>query len=196
MNSSNGYNVQITNNKYQYKMTDQELKDLVANLAIQSAKTDAQIAKTDAQIAKTNAEVKKIAKMYGSAANNHGDVAEEFFFNSLSSTLTLNNIKYDKILKNLHILEAGVEDEYDILMANGKDVFIIEVKYKAHQTDLDKILDRKYPNFKKLFPEYKNYNHHLGLASFHINDELKDNALLKGVSILQRKGNVIQTIAA
>ena len=81
-------------------------------------------------------------------------------------------------------------------MANGKDVFIIEVKYKAHQTDLDKILDRKYPNFKKLFPEYKNYNHHLGLASFHINDELKDNALLKGVSILQRKGNVIQTIAA
>ena len=170
-------------------MTDQELKDLVANLAIQSAKTDA-------QIAKTNAEVKKIAKMYGNAANNHGDVAEEFFFNSLSSTLTLNNIKYDKILKNLHILEAGVEDEYDILMANGKDVFIIEVKYKAHQTDLDKILDRKYPNFKKLFPEYKNYNHHLGLASFHINDELKDNALLKGVSILQRKGNVIQTIAA
>ena len=163
-------------------MTDQELKDLVANLAIQSAKTDAQI--------------KKIAKMYGGAANNHGDVAEEFFFNSLSSTLTLNNIKYDKILKNLHILEAGVEDEYDILMANGKDVFIIEVKYKAHQTDLDKILDRKYPNFKKLFPEYKNYNHHLGLASFHINDELKDNALLKGVSILQRKGNVIQTIAA
>ena len=161
-------------------MTDQELKDLVANLAIQSAKTDAQI--------------KKIAKMYGSAANNHGDVAEEFFFNSLSSTLTLNNIKYDKILKNLHILEAGVEDEYDILMANGKDVFIIEVKYKAHQTDLDKILDRKYPNFKKLFPEYKNYNHHLGLASFHINDELKDNALLKGVSILQRKGNVIQTM--
>ena len=181
-------------------MTDQELKDLVANLAIQSAKTDAQIAKTiaktDAQIAKTNAEVKKIAKMYGGTANNHGDVAEEFFFNSLSSTLTLNNIKYGKILKNLHILEAGVEDEYDILMANGKDVFIIEVKYKAHQTDLDKILDRKYPNFKKLFPEYKNYNHHLGLASFHINDELKDNALLKGVSILQRKGNVIQTIAA
>jgi hypothetical protein len=45
-------------------MTDQELRDLVANtaiivqnLAIQSAKTDEQLAKTDAQLAKTDAQL-------------------------------------------------------------------------------------------------------------------------------------------
>ena len=36
-------------------MTDQELKDLVASLAVNSAKTDAQLAKTDAQLAKSDA---------------------------------------------------------------------------------------------------------------------------------------------
>jgi hypothetical protein len=40
-------------------MTDQELKDLVASLAVAQAKTDAQLAKTDAQLAKTDAQLAK-----------------------------------------------------------------------------------------------------------------------------------------
>jgi len=51
-------------------MTDDELKKLVAGLAIAQAKTDAQIAKTDAQLAKTGAKIDKLAKMYGGVGNN------------------------------------------------------------------------------------------------------------------------------
>ena len=177
-------------------MTDQKLKDLVASLAVQSAKTDAQLAQTDAQLAKTDVRLNKLAKMYGGVANNMGDAAEEFYFNSLKSNPTLNGIKFDFIDKNITRNANGIEDEYDIVMINGKDVFIIEVKYKAHQTDLDRLLNKKYPNFKKLYPEYKNYQLHLGLASFYINDGLKNNALSQGVNILQRKGELIQTTAA
>jgi len=170
-------------------MTDQELIDLVASLAVNSAKTDAQLAKTDAKL-------NKIAKMYGGIANNQGDVAEEFFFNSFKANPTLNGINFDYIEKNITRSAKGIEDEYDIVLVNGKDIFIIEVKYKAHQTDLDRLLNKKHPNFKKLYPEYANYQHHLGLASFHINEELKHNALEKGVSILQRKGDIIESTAA
>ncbi len=52
-------------------MTDQELKDLVANtaiivrnLAIQSAKTDEQLAKTDAQLAETDAKLTQLAEQF------------------------------------------------------------------------------------------------------------------------------------
>jgi len=52
-------------------MTDQELKDLVANiaisvqnLAIQSAKTDEQLAKTDAQLAQTDAKLARLAEQF------------------------------------------------------------------------------------------------------------------------------------
>jgi len=63
-------------------MTDQELKDLVASLAVSQAKTDAQMAKTDAKI-------EKIAKMVGGISNNQGDITEEYFINSLKDKLTL-----------------------------------------------------------------------------------------------------------
>jgi len=205
-------------------MTDQELKDLVASLAIQSVKTDAQIAKTDAQLAKTDAQLaktdaqlaktdaqlaktdaqlaktdkklNKLAKMYGGIANNQGDVAEEFYFNSLKANPILKGIHFDLVDKNITRCAYGIEDEYDIVMVNGKDIFIIEVKYKAHPSDLERLLTKKFPNFKKLYPEYKNYTKHLGLASFYINDDLKQQALANHVSLLQRKGDVVVEIAA
>jgi hypothetical protein len=43
----------------QSNMTDQELKDLVASLAVAQIKTDEQLAKTDAQLAKTDAQLAK-----------------------------------------------------------------------------------------------------------------------------------------
>lgn len=77
-------------------------------------------------------------------------------------------------------------------MVNGKDVAIVEVKYKAHEADLTKLLTRKYKNFKKLFPMYKDYTHHLVLATFSLYDELKEKALAQGVTVLRRKGDVFE----
>ena len=161
----------------------------------QLSKTDKQLSKTDLQLAKTDMRLNKIAKMYGGVANNQGDVAEEFYFNSLKSRPILNGIEFDfteSVTRNY----KGLEDEYDILLVNGKGVFIIEVKYKAHPEDLERLIHKKAPNFKKLFPGYKNYTHHLGLASFYISDDVKALALKQGVTILQRKGDLIETIAA
>ena len=126
--------------------------------------------------------------------NNQEDVAEEFFVNSLKAKPILNGIKYDFIEPNAHRSKGKVEDEYDILLVNGKDVAIIETKYKAHTSDIEKLINKKYENFKKLYPEYKDYNHHLGFASFNINEDIKELALQNNIMLLQRKGDIIETI--
>ena len=181
-------------------MTDQELKDLVASLAIgnkelreSQAKTDELMKKTEVEIAKMSQKVDKIADMFGSFGRNLGEITEEFFFNALSKTQMLGGIHYDFIDKNLTRSSGKVQDEFDIVMVNGKDVAIIEVKYKAHETDLTKLLTKKHNNFKKLFPIYKDYQHHLVLASFSIYDQLKEQALSQGVMVLQRTGDVIES---
>jgi len=48
-----------------------------------------------------------------------------------------------------------VEDEYDIVMINGKDIAIIEVRYKAHESDLEKLLTKKHENFNNYFLHIK-----------------------------------------
>jgi hypothetical protein len=48
-------------------------------------------------------------------------------------------------------------------------------------------------NFKTLFPVYQNYKLYGAIASFHINDDTKKDALERGFFVLQRKGEVVQT---
>ena len=150
--------------------------------------------KTDEQIKETSKGLKKLQKLVGNISNNQGDVAEEFFYNSLKAKLSIAGINYDFIEPNAHRSKNKIEDEFDIVLVNGKDIAIIEVKYKAHTNDIESLINKKYSNFKKLYPEYKNYNHHLGLASFNINDDVKKTASQNNVMLLQRKGDIIETI--
>ena len=216
-------------------MTDEELKKLVASLAVtqketseqmketdrrldkRMEETDKRMKETDKQIKEMSKEIdklrdsqrdsfkelrasnkelrdshKELGKMVGGISNNQGDVAEEFFFNSLAAKPKVANITYDFVDKNITRTRGQLQDEFDLVMINGTDVLVIETKYKAHENDLDRLLNKKFPNFKQLYPQYKNYRHHLGLASFHINDTLKEQALTKNVIVLQRKGKVIE----
>lgn len=157
------------------------------------AKTDEQMKKTDEQMKRNEAKLTKIGVLLGNISNNQGDVAEEFFYNSLENKMDLGGIHYDFIDKNASRSKGKLRDKFDIVMVNGKDIAIIEVKYKAHESDLEKLLTKKQTNFKELFPLYKDYNHHLALASFYMPQELKEKALENNVIVLQRKGDVMET---
>ena len=189
-------------------MTDKELKDLVASLSVSQAKTDEQMRKTDEQMRKTDEQMRKtdeqmketsrklnkLGKMVGGISNSQGDVAEEFFINSIGASQNIGGIQYDMMYNNLSKrIKNNVEDEFDIVLVNGKDIAIIEIKYKLHQKDIDNLLTKKIVNFRKLYPEYKDYNHHLGLASFKVNESIKQEALDNNIMVLQRKGDVIES---
>jgi hypothetical protein len=177
-----------------------------ARLAADMAREDAARAKEDAaksmaiskiELDRADAHMREalaeMGRRLGSMGQNQGDVAEEFFYNSLEDSPTLGGIHYDFKDKSWRKRSGKVQDEFDIVLVNAEHVALIEVKYKAHANDLAKILDKKISNFKILFPEYANYQHHLGFASLHMNDELKQSALDAGVMVLQRKGDVMES---
>ena len=168
-------------------ITNEQLTQAILELKASQEKTDEQMKKTDARL-------NRVAKLVGNISNNQGDIAEEFFYNSLKAKPSMAGIDYDFIEPNAHRSRNKVEDEYDILLVNGKDIAIIETKYKAHANDVEKLVTKKYENFKKLYPEYKDYTHHLGLASFNMNEDVKELAAQNGVMLLQRKGDIIETI--
>lgn len=200
-------------------MTDQELRDSIANLVALQAESTARMdrlnaestakmnrlnAESTAKMNQTFAEIRQLsvqseAKLermgihLGGISNNQGDVAEEFFYNSLCDQKDLAGVHYDFVDKHWKNRVGQLTDEFDIVMVNGSDVAVIEVKYKAHDSDLEKLLTQKQSNFRALYPAYKDYHHHFGLASFNVNDELKEKALQHGIIVLQRKGEVLET---
>lgn len=219
-------------------MTDDELKDLVAKIAVsqdradvrqaeadarqaradarqdradarqaeadarqnradaRQAEADARQAEADARHAKLDAKLDRLAEMYGGVGNSLGAVAEEFYYNSLKANPVLNGMRFDFIDKNITRSHAGLEDEFDLVLVNGRTVFVVEVKHKAHKKDLQRLLETKAVNFRRLFPEYADHEQRFVLAAFHIHDDIKRAALERGVTVLQRKGEVIESIAA
>ena len=201
-------------------MTDDELKALVASLAVDSKNlheaqrvtyeqmklnaiaqkaTDEQMKRTEELVAslaiaqqESTRKLDKLGELYGNLGKNQGDVAEEFFFNSLIKDNHLGSVHFDDIFTNMGSHSGQIQEEYDLVMTNGNAIGIVEVKYKAHENDLDK-LDRKMKNFKKLFPWFKDYKQYGAIASFHINDTAKKAALSKGYFVLQRSGDLVHT---
>ena len=170
-------------------MTDNELRDLIAKLIESQIKTDSQLAKTDAKL-------DKLAEMYGGVSNNQGKVAEEFFYNSFKHNPILNGIRFDFIEKNVTRSKDGIEEEYDILLVNGQVVYIIEVKYSLHTRDIEHMVTRKLPNFKKLFLEYRNYEIRPAFASFSMSKDVIKEGFEKGITLLQRRGDIFETLYA
>ena len=148
--------------------------------------------KTDEQLKETDRKLQKVSDLIGGIGQNQGHVTEEFFFNSLIDDPHLGGIHFDDITKNSDKRRGKLQEEYDIVMTNGDAIGIVEVKYKVHENDLSK-LERKMRNFKTLFPVYQNYKLYGAIASFHINDDAKKDALERGFFVLQRKGEVVQT---
>ena len=180
-------------------MTQDQFEQLLAlftSVAENQKRTDNQLAKTEAEVAKTTASVNKLSKLYGSMSNNQGAVVEQFYYNSLKANPVLRGMYFERIYQNLSGRYKNIEGEYDIVLVNSKSLFIIEVKYKAHPNDLDKLLTTKAPRFSVLFDRYADFEQHLGLACFHIDETLIADAVSRGVNVLQRKGELIETIAA
>ena len=175
-------------------ITKEDLAQAILRLEKVQEETNQQMKKTDNTMKETQETLKRVTKLVGNISNNQGDIAEEFFYNSLRAKPSMAGINYDFIEPNAHRSKGNIEDEYDILLVNGKDIAIIETKYKAHTSDIEKLINKKYENFKKLYPEYKDYNHHLGLASFNMNEDVKELASKNNITLLQRKGDIIETI--
>jgi len=194
-------------------MTDGELKELVASLAISNKElrdsqketgvhidelrssqkeTGIHIEELRASQKETGRKLDKVAKMIGGISANQGDVAEDFFYNSFIKDNHLGEFSFDDITKSMAKHRGKMQEEYDIFLTNGESIAIIEVKYKAHFEDIKK-LERKFNNFKTLFPIYKDYKLYGAMASFYFNQETKDELLKQGYFIVERSGDLIKT---
>ena len=188
-------------------MTDQELKDLVASLAIDTQKLKIEVAKTgkliaenakqmektDEQMKRTDEKLERMGIHLGNISNNQGDVAEEYFINSLKNRLQIGDIKFDVLLNGVELKTKKIRDEFDILLVNGNTLALIEVKYKVHPNLIEK-LAKKIEHIR-LMPSYKNYKIYAGVAGFKVPQDTIDLAKEMGYFVLQRRGDIIEEIS-
>ena len=161
-----------------------DLQEVKRFLAEKSAETDRRMQETDRRM-------QKLQEQLGGMGNSYGSFAEEYFFNSFEKgEQNFFGETFNEIDKNLKARKIGLVDEYDIVMYNGASVAIIEVKFKAHQNDILKVLN-KAKTFRILCPDYKDFKIYLGLASMSFYPELEQECIDQGIAVIKQVGDAV-----
>jgi len=158
-------------------------------LSEKQAETDRQMKETDRQMKETGRRMDKIFSKMSSWDYNHGQFAEEYFLNSFEQGHTnFFGERFDYMMKNRGGVE--IEDEYDIVLVNGQYVGIVEVKFKAHENDIPKVL-RKVDTFRINFPKFQNHKVYLGLASMAFYPEVEETCKKQGIAVIKQVGETL-----
>jgi len=197
-------NERILNEKFaetdrQFKETDRQFKETDRQFK-ESHETFKQEMKEasdrfDREMEKSRAEydrrMKNMEDRYGAMSNNHGFFAEEYFFNAFENgNKTFFGEDFDDIERNVKPLKPVIKDEYDIVFLNGKSVGIIESKYRAHENDIPKIIN-KAKTLKTNYPTLSNHKIYLGLASFSFYPELENECIKNGIAVVKQVGDTV-----
>ena len=174
---------------------DRRMKEAEQQRKASGADFDRRMKEAEQQRKASNADydrrMKKMEETMGSWSNNHGFFAEEYFFNSFENgKQNFFGEKFDEIEKNIKGFKKDFKDEYDILLINGKSIGIIEVKFKAYENDVPKVL-RKAETFRVNFPEYKNHRIYLGLATMVFYPELEQECIKQGIAVVKQVGDTV-----
>jgi hypothetical protein len=176
-------------------MTDQELKDLVASLAVESKKTELMMQETDRLIKELRESNKELSIQIGGISDNSGHHAEQFFQDVFRRKLQFGEIKYDEMIPNLTHKDKGVKIEFDIALLNGSSIALIEVKNRIHPNFVKELAEERIEKFRKYFPRYSDYDAYLGIAGFSFSDEVIDQASRYGIGIIKQAGEGVEISA-
>ena len=171
-----------------------EVKEM---FAASRAEHDLEIKKSRAEfeqrVAETDRLVKDLGKQIGGMANSNGDFAEEFFYNALyhGQRNMFGEVFEDVVKGNTVTINKGYEDEYDILLVNGRAICVVEVKYKADSGDLPHQVLRKAQTFRVNFPHHKDKKVYLALAGMSFHPLTEKACKENGIAIMKQVGNAM-----
>jgi hypothetical protein len=174
-------------------MTNLELKEFVASLAVQQAetsrqiresqaKTDRQIAKTDRQIAKTDRQIEELGKQLGGLGQKFGGFTEGMAFPSMQKILR-ERFGMDVVSVRNIARKNGRSLEIDVLAYANREVnevYVVEVKSHLREDGLQQML-RILREFHDFYPGHEDKKVYGILAAVDVPEDLQERVLSQGI---------------
>ncbi|MDP2902518.1 MAG: DUF3782 domain-containing protein [Methylovulum sp.] len=162
-------------------MTDDELKQLVASLAIDQKELAQKMAQTDKQIKETGKQLKEQGKQIGGLGKKFGSFTEGLALPSMTKILR-ERFKMEVISPSVRVSKNGIDAEIDVVAyANSaiNEVYVVEVKSHLREEAITQ-LNSLMANFKTLFPEHKDKKLYGIIAAVDMSEALKQRVLAAG----------------
>ena len=123
--------------------------------------------------------------------DNIGLGVEELFFESINKNKKIGNIQYDQCNQNFKISNNSNKfetlGEIDIMLVNGTQIALIEVKHRVSKKAILQILKNK-QLFIDNFPESRNFNCKIYLAGLYLPSKIKEDMKKNNIGFIKIRG--------
>jgi hypothetical protein len=163
-------------------VTDQELRDLVAQVAVKQAELAAQQKETDRQQRETGRQLRELGKQLGGLGEKFGSFTEGMAFPSMTKIL-MQRFGMMVVAPRVRARRNGRSLELDVLAYSNSDrneAYVVEVKSHLREEGLDQ-LRKTLRDFREFFPEHAGKKVYGILAAVDMTDDVAEKAIRDGI---------------
>ncbi len=166
-------------------MTDAELKELVASLAIAQRETAEQMKRTDRRMAETDRRLKELGKQIGGLGEKFGSFTEGGL--ALPSMQKILNERFgmEIISPSVRASKNGKHMEIDVLAYANSDkntAYVVEVKSHLRPEAIPQ-MQTILKDFREFFPEHRDKALYGILAAVDISEKMRGEVLRAGLYV-------------
>ena len=166
--------------------TQESLQETEKTMRESRKETEKSLQKTQESLQNLN---KSLDKASGNFNNKWGAFMEGLVKGDIVRLLNEWNIQVEKVMPRVKIRRKDntIKNEYDLIVVNGSEIVVIEVKTTLSVEKLNVFMD-KMVRFKKNFPEYSDKNIYGGVAYIEADGESAKNAEKEGLFVIEAPG--------
>ncbi len=178
----------------QFKETDRRFQE---RLAKQAQETDERLAQqfkeTDERMAKEWKKTdKKMREVIGLFTSQWGKMMEALVKPDALRLFRERGIQVNYCMRRVEAQVGGRNMELDLLLENGQEVIVLEVKTTLKVDDVKEFLAEELGEFLTFFPRYRSYRVYGGVAALDVDEGVDKYAYRNGLFVLMVGGGVVQ----
>lgn len=172
--------------------TDRKLAETFASMREASAETDRKLAEVFAGMREESAETdRQLRRLEGSVGMQFGRFVEALVEPSCLKLFQQRGIVVNQSMRRVEALVEGQQLEIDVLLINGSDVVLVEVKSACRVQDVEDVLE-DLKRFRKGFPLYAKHRLYGAVAALEYRAESARYAARKGLFVLKSAGELME----
>jgi len=193
------------------EMSWDEIKALVAELAIQSKETDRKFQETDrkfretdqkfqeteAQMRETDRRMREIferfdnlSRRFGDLGNRLGEFVEAMVEPALVELFRARGLDVSEVYRRVTSRRGGERIEIDLLVVDGDTAVAVECKSRLTKEEVERHVERM-NKFKRLLPKYADMQIYGAVAGMVVDEDAIEAAQAAGLWVLAQSGETV-----
>jgi hypothetical protein len=179
------------------EMSWDDIKALIAELAVQSKETDRKFQETEAQMRETDRKMREVferfdnlSRRFGDLGNRLGEFVESMVEPALVGLFRARGLDVSEVHRRVTSRRGGEAIEIDLLVVDGDTAVAVECKSRLTKEEVERHVERM-NKFKRLLPKYADMRIQGAVAGMVVDEDAVEAAQTAGLWVLAQSGETV-----